>query len=330
MLLISRMNLSLRSYLFLFFLLLNFSEVFSQQYPFWSQYRSGLFLLNPAVAGTRKTIDARAGYRNQWVGFEGAPKTMSLGVHGKFFKHGTLGAGGFVFNDVIGPFSYLNATGAFAYHLKFSDAKLSFGVSGSYQNQGYVTSRITTQYQQDNAIDFSFTDRRQKANMGVGMLYYNDRFYLGFAALNLVGSTFEYYPKDTIRIAKYKQVPHYNFAIGYNWQATTAMIWENSFIASMVPNTPILADYTLRIHIQEQFIIGAGYRFKTAVAFHVGYTFKNEYQFTYSYDITTNHLRSASSGSHEIKLVFSSNLFDDGKRNRNKEFQRQKFQNLLQ
>lgn len=323
------MNKISRKYFFLGLFFIAIADLFGQQYPFWAQYRSGLFMLNPAVAGTRKSIDARLGYRQQWVGFDGAPKTMSVGVHGKFYKHGMLGAGGFVFQDVIGPFNYLNASGAFAYHAKFADAALSLGISGSYQSQKFMTTRVITQYQQDPAVDFSFADKKAKINMAFGALYYNDRFYFGFSALNLIGSTFEYYKDDSTRKAQYTQVPHYNFAVGYNWSASEMLIWENSFIASFVPNTPILADYTLRLHINEQFIAGLSYRFKTAVGFHVGYTFRNEYQLSYCYDMNTNHLRSASSGSHEIKFVFSSNMFENDKRNRNKEFQRQKFQFLL-
>jgi type IX secretion system PorP/SprF family membrane protein len=317
------------SYLFLFCLLLGADLVFSQQYPFWTQYRSNLFMMNPAVAGTRKSIDARLNYRDQWTGFEGAPKTMSVGVHGKFYKHGLLGAGAYVFQDVIGPFRTLNVTGAFAYHAKFADAKLSFALSGGYQSQAYVTSKITTQFQQDPAVDFSYTQKVSKGNLGFGALYYNDRFHIGFAINNMLSSIFEYYKKDSLRKAVYKQVPHYNFSLGYIWQDNPNFIWENGLIASYVANTPILLDYSLRLHFKEQFFTGFTYRMKTAVAFHVGYTFHHEYQISYSYDLTTNKLRTASIGSHEIKLVFSSSMFETDKKNKNKEFQKQKFQFLL-
>ncbi|MBC7865523.1 MAG: type IX secretion system membrane protein PorP/SprF [Bacteroidia bacterium] len=317
------------SYLFFVIVLCetNFSQ--AQQYPFWTQYRSNLFMMNPAVAGTRKNFDARLNYRNQWVGFAGAPKTMAASLHGKFFHHGLLGAGGFIFQDVIGPFKYVNMSGAFAYHAKFTDAKLSLGISGSYQSQTYLTSKVTTQFNQDPAVDYSFAEKKRKGNMAFGVLYYNDRFHIGFAANNLLGSTFEYYKKDTTRKAVYAQVIHYNFSVGYNWQDNPNFIWENSLIASFVANTPILIDYSLRLHYKDQFFLGATYRLKTAVAFTAGYTFNHDYQFSYSYDLNINKLRTASAGTHEIKLVFSSNVFENEKRNKNKEFQHQKFQFLL-
>ena len=288
-----------------------------------------LFRSNPAVAGTRKKIDARLCYRNQWVGFEGAPTTMSLGIHTRFYKKNVLGAGGFVFQDEIGPFKYLNIGGAFAYHATFDDAKLSIGAGGSYQSQGYLTNKITTQYRQDPAVNYSYIETLRKADFSFGVLYYNDRFYIGMAGNNLWGTTFEYYKSDTARKAVYKQVNHFNFAVGYNWMADESLIWENSFLAGFVPGVPILADYTLRLHFKEQLILGLGYRFKTAAVFQLGYTFKNTYQITYSYDLSTNRMKNTNSGTHELKLVFSSNLFEENGKARNKEFQRQKFQYLF-
>ena len=59
---------------------------FAQQLPFWTQHRSNYFIVNPAVTGARKTFDARMNYRYQWAGFDGAPKTLSIGAHGNFLK----------------------------------------------------------------------------------------------------------------------------------------------------------------------------------------------------------------------------------------------------
>ena len=302
---------------------------FAQQNPFWAQHRGSLFIFNPAVAGSRKIIDARVGYRNQWVGYEGAPKSMYIAIHGKVLGKGKLGVGGILLKDEIGPFRYFSASGAVAYHLRFEDAKLAFGIGGGYQSQGYFTDKITTQFQQDPAVNYNLNERVSNGNFSSGLLYYNDRFYIGMSANNLFSSRFEYYKSDTTRKAVFAQVLHYNFALGYNWQLDNSLIWENSFMASFVSNSPMLADYTLRLHFKERIIAGFSYRLKSAVAFHLGYTIQNTYQISYSYDISTNSLRNTNGGTHEIKLIFSSNMFQNDKKNRNKEFQRQHFQYLF-
>lgn len=43
-------------------------------------------MLNPGIAGTKRTIDARFNQRMQWVGYEGAPKTSTFAAHGRFLK----------------------------------------------------------------------------------------------------------------------------------------------------------------------------------------------------------------------------------------------------
>lgn len=318
---------------FLYFFVIYFSAslnfCLAQQYPFWTQSRSNLFLLNPAVAGSRKVLDVRMNYRNQWVGFDGSPKTKTFSVHGNFFHHGTLGAGGFIFQDEIGPFKYLNVSGAFSYHAKIADAKLSLGLSGSYQQQGYLTSKVTTQFQQDQAVDFSFTQKVSVANMSFGVLYYNDMFHIGVSANNLFGSIFEYYKQDTLKKANFKQVVHYNFSVDYFWESHDGFIWENALFVSIIPNTPLLFDYSLRLHIKEKIFTGFTYRVGSVFALQLGFTLNQQYQISYSYDISTNKLRTVNNGSHEIKLVWSTNLFSSDKKNKNKEFSRKKFQFLI-
>ena len=50
----------------------------AQQKPQYSQYYQNLAVLNPAATGKENSVSIRAGFRNQWVGFEGAPKTSYL------------------------------------------------------------------------------------------------------------------------------------------------------------------------------------------------------------------------------------------------------------
>src|SRR5690554_3050573 len=87
----------------------------AQQRAQFSQYMINPFLYNPAVAGTEDYADIRAGYRKQWVGFEGAPRSMYLSAHtsigksdvvnnrSRHKKKGFHGIGGVISNDMIGP-----------------------------------------------------------------------------------------------------------------------------------------------------------------------------------------------------------------------------------
>ncbi len=58
----------------------------AQQVPQYSQYIWNNYLINPAVAGAENYIEGKAGYRDQWVGLEGAPRTLFLTIQGQIGK----------------------------------------------------------------------------------------------------------------------------------------------------------------------------------------------------------------------------------------------------
>src|ERR1700742_5362152 len=52
----------------------------AQQKPQYTQYIFNYLLINPAVTGIENYTDAKAGYRSQWTGLQGAPVTSYLTV----------------------------------------------------------------------------------------------------------------------------------------------------------------------------------------------------------------------------------------------------------
>jgi len=302
---------------------------FSQQYPWITQYRSNSTVLNPGFCGTKRLLDASVCYRNQWTGFDGAPKTYILSANSRLLK-GKLGAGGFVFQDEIGPFKNLSASLSAAYHLKLPDSEISFGVQGNFLKQRFIGTKVSLRNQQDAAINQYIDDKVGAFDGSFGLVYYNDRFHLGMAANNIVGSSYEYYKNDTIKKGKYTNVAHYNVSAGYNWADDPNFIFQNSVLAVYVPGMPFAFDYTLKLHMMQQLMAGLSIRFGDAVALQLGYTIKNEIQISYSYDFITSPLRKYQHGSHEIKIAFSSDFgTDKKKRGLDKRFLRQKFQYLL-
>ncbi len=305
------------------------SIIQAQQFPFWTQHRSNLYLCNPAVTGTRKTVDARASFRRQWMGFDGAPVTSTLSVHGRFWK-GRMGAGGFIYTDKIGPSSFTTYGLSYAYHIRFPDTELSIGMNGSYSTQLLDPNKITYHNSHDQLLENALIYTKAKIpNAAIGVLYYNDRFYIGAAVNNLLGSTYTFSPATAVKKPEMKTVQHYNFSVGYNWDSDPNFVFENSVFANYVPGTPILLDYNLRLHIKHAFFVGAGIRMKNAVIAQVGFTIDQSFQIAYSYDYNINRLHSFNSGSHEIKLVY---VYDKDKNQKHRQghgFEKQKYQNML-
>lgn len=302
---------------------------FAQQYPWWTQYRSNQAVLNPGFCGTKRLVDIRINYRNQWTGFEGAPKTYVLAANTRLWK-GRVGLGGFVFKDDIGPFKNFSSSFTAAYHLKFPDSEISFGVQGNYLKQSFNGNDVTLRNQQDKAINQYTVDKAGTFDGSFGIVYYNDRFHIAAAANNIAGQTIKHYKNDTIKNGKYTNVPHYNVSAGFNWADSPDFVFENTILAVYVPGIPFAFDYTLRLHMKKQLMAGLSFRFGDAIALQLGYTIKESIQISYSYDFVTSPLRKYQGGSHEIKFVFSSNLgTDQKKKGLNGRFLKQRYQYLL-
>lgn len=318
----------LKRAIFCFAIISNLSA-FAQQYPYWTQFRSNLLLLNPAVSGTRKDFDARMNYRYQWAGFEGAPKTIAVSAHGSLFNN-ALGVGGYIYQDQLGPSKFISVSSSNAFHVKFEDSQLSMGIGLNYSTQRIDPYFMKYFNSQDNIILNAVANPKASSfNGSFGLLYFNDRFQFGLGANNLFGNAYEFKGSEGSLKSVMSFVPHYNFLVGYNWAEDPAFVWENNLLMNFVSGAPFMIDYNVRLHIKESFFVGAGWRLKTAIIGQVGYTFNNMAQISYSYDYSTNNLKYFNSGTHEISLVYTYDKSSRKGRNRNSRFLKQKFGYLL-
>ncbi len=160
-------------------------SVQAQDVPVYSQKLTNSFLYNPSVAGNTLG-SATLSYRQQWAGVEGSPRTMFLSLHTPFARH-RFGTGFNVYQEKSGVNQNLFASGAFAYHLRFTDDKMiSAGLSVEYINSKIDYTAIDVIDADDdllngnqpnaNSVDFSF-----------GLSYSSKFFKLG-ASANRLGS----------------------------------------------------------------------------------------------------------------------------------------------
>ena len=59
-----------------------------QQLPIYSQYLYNKFLINPAVAGSDGYTSISLSAREQWIGYSGAPRTVSVSMQTRMLKKG--------------------------------------------------------------------------------------------------------------------------------------------------------------------------------------------------------------------------------------------------
>ncbi len=299
----------MKKYLFLFLLALsslNAGDLFAQQDPQFSQYMFNPLYINPAYAGSRGTMNGAIEFRKQWIGFEGAPTTMVLAVNTPT-KKGKVGLGIEVINDQIGP---RNTTGAYldyAYRLPVGKGKLAFGLGAGIMSYKVDFSKVTYRDAADGYAQLG-TVGITKPDFKFGIYFNNKKFYTGLSFTHLNQETYTV-KVDTMSFSQ-KMVPHAFFTIGRAFQLSDNVVFSPSIMTrgvSSVATTNL--DLNLNFRFREVLWIGVSLRSEKSVVAMIQYNITDKLKLGYSYDMSTNRLKSYQSGTHEFVLGFDLNLF---------------------
>jgi len=274
----------------------------AQQDPQFTQYMYNMSVLNPAYATSDDTaINLGTLYRTQWVGSVGAPSTGTFFAHSKFTDR--LEGGISIVHDQIGE--VVKETNAFidvAYVLPVSNnSKLSFGIKAgasffSTDFNGFVYS--------DPLPDPAFAENisRTFPNIGAGVFYFSDKYYLGFSAPNLLQS--EHLDDDSGIVTQGSENIHLFLTGGYVFKLKDNLKLKPAFMFRQVAGAPISADLTANVLINDKFEAGVGYRFDDSVSGLFNIRILPNLRLGYAYDYTLSNLGRFNSGSHEIFLLF--------------------------
>ncbi|MFM9020131.1 MAG: PorP/SprF family type IX secretion system membrane protein, partial [Sediminibacterium sp.] len=102
--------------------------IYAQQKPMYSQYMFNMLNINPAYAGSRGAISAVALYRNQWVGFPGAPRTTTFSFDMPL-QNRKVGLGVQFYDDRIGIERTTGFNAIYAFRFQFAGSgTLSLGL----------------------------------------------------------------------------------------------------------------------------------------------------------------------------------------------------------
>src|ERR1035437_1418337 len=107
-------------YLFLIFLNLTFSILFSQNEIIVNQYSQNIFAVNSSYSCLADKPEANLYYKKLWSGFSESPEFSQITLSGPVNSQ-KIGLGLNLAYQQIGLFSYFNAQSSFSYKLKLND-----------------------------------------------------------------------------------------------------------------------------------------------------------------------------------------------------------------
>jgi type IX secretion system PorP/SprF family membrane protein len=280
-------------------LVLNF-KLTGQQQVHLTQYFDNYLYANPAYAGSSGMMNVSGIHREQWVGFEGAPRTSILGFNMPL-KYESVGIGANVIRDEIGPTSNTQLQLSASYRLKFDEKNsLSFGLNAGFGMMNSITSSLISTIENDPS-KLTNQQNRFMPNMGAGLLFKRERLFVGISAPKLFQSSLDGTDNNVEKRHFFTQIGGViNLDEAWKLRPTTQLIF--------ISGSPINLDLTLATIYQERFVFGAMYRLQSAFGVFVQYQINEKFRISLASDFSTQAIRSYNYGTYELGLAYDLSL----------------------
>ena len=278
------------------------STAVAQQDPQYTQYMYNQAVINPAYAGSKDALSIVSLYRNQWSGFDGAPKTLTLSGHSPIGER--VGLGLSFISDQHGPVKENNIYADFSYTINVGEvSKLALGLKAGVTLHDIALNSGTTQAVAGDPL-FAQDASKTNPNAGFGAFFYTDKYYVGLSMPNVLSSA--HLDEDGRNYGS--EVQHYFLTAGYVFQLTENTKLKPSFLVKSSFDAPVSFDVNANFLFYDKFEVGASYRSTDSFSGLVGFAFTDSIRLGYAYDHIMSDIQEAASSSHEVFLQFDLNF----------------------
>ncbi len=299
--------------LILVIVILPLASLNAQQEQHYAQNMFNQLSYNPAFAGSVGAICATGLYRQQWVGFDGAPQTYSINISSPVNAlHGGVGAS--IYQDQLGPQKEIGVKIMYAFRADVGMGNLGIGATVGFINGTIDFGQFIEGESYIDGGDPVLQDRSgEESDMlldfGFGIHYFiPEKFYIALSSTRLSEQKSEPLSYDTKR--------HFYLNAGYEFAfpGNSAFVLEPSIlIKSDLVKTQY--DIAALLKYNNKFWGGVSYsalRVMDPISAIVGLKIK-DLKIGYAYTIPTSEI--GSSGSHEVMIGYCFKLnFDRGRR----------------
>ncbi|MFA5329723.1 MAG: type IX secretion system membrane protein PorP/SprF [Prolixibacteraceae bacterium] len=290
-----------KSIAFLILLLFCVWNASAQQDPMFTQYMHNPVSINPAYAGSRGTLNVVAMHRQQWVGMEGAPKTLTLSVNSPFLNY-NVGVGLSLIYDQIGPVKQTGIYADYSYHLKLTNqVKLAFGLKGGV-NMYDINLLGLRGSEDDDFVSLYGYRKLYLPNFGVGSYLYSDRFYVGFSIPKMLQNSLSD-DENTLSYVN-REERHFFITAGFVTNISDNIKFKPSTVMRIVSGSPVSVELSGAFILNDRLWLGGMYRFGDSVGAMVKFDLTRELSVGYSYDLTNSALSPYNQGTHEVYVSY--------------------------
>jgi type IX secretion system PorP/SprF family membrane protein len=261
----------------------------AQQSPISENYFMDKYSLAPSYAGNYNPKYLITGYRSDWTGIDGGPKTFKLSYNDLFPFMKNAGYGGKIIYDKAGIFNQLYILGSYSYNLKVSaDHHIMFGLSaGLYKNRldlldyyndpkytldpSLISQDINSKLKFLSDVSVVWSWQRIEAGIMFSNITFGDASYkevkLKYNPLSnfQVHATYQYDIND-----KWDVIPLVLFRGGKDVkgqiEVASQVVWQKKLMGSLVFRDPGILGFGLGANIGKGLKIGYNFNYATNVA----------------------------------------------------------------
>lgn len=276
-----------------------------QQEQLYTQFMFNKQLFNPAYVGNEEVASASLLYRDQWNGFEGAPKTQVISFAMPMWND-RLGLGFNVINHSIGFNERLTLEGLYSYRIKLGAGTLSLGLQGSVRRYDldFTDPRLVATQSIDLDPSISFDNFSKSIfNFGFGVYYSSNVFYFGASIPRLGEANLSF--DDNLGISE--EVRHAFVMTGGAFVLSPKWTLRPQLFYKYALDTPYDIDANLGLTYDEKYTTAVTLRsggnkssLLESVDLIFAYQFSPQLMFGFAYDYTLSDIRNYSNGSIEV------------------------------
>lgn len=263
----------------------------------YSLYRLNPQSISSGEVGLRDSLSAIIVNRQQWIGMEGAPKTLGFGLDMKWKKQSGLGLN--VMYDQAGPVQVSTFAVDYAYHTRLNSAwTLSGGIRLGLGSVNLNFDNMSLVHTSDDAFG---------TNQSTGL-----RFNTGWGIrVGSKGGTYISVSQPRLlkydfgdRSGAYLDVPYYYFSLGTQVKTFPKLVLMPSILVRIAKDVPLSYDVNLVSRWNQKLDLGLSYRKENSIGFMFGFQASSRIYLGYIYENPISVLSQVKLQTHELALRF--------------------------